>query len=63
MFPFGDVFMPLRIHEHPHIGWVYRRIQSGEIPSVKRGRNIVRREDLERYLKAQRYHPVPGEVG
>jgi len=55
--------MPLRIHEHPHIGWVYRRIQSGEIPSVKRGRNIVRREDLERYLKAQRYHPVPGEVG
>src|ERR687890_290393 len=28
--------------------WVYRRIQSGEIPSVKLGRNIkVRREDLE----------------
>jgi excisionase family DNA binding protein len=36
--------------------WVYRRIQSGEIPSVKLGRNIkVRREDLEGYLEAQRY--------
>jgi excisionase family DNA binding protein len=47
--------------------WVYRRIQSGEIPSVKLGRNIkVRREDLEGYLQAQRYQPtssepVPGE--
>jgi excisionase family DNA binding protein len=31
--------------------WVYRRIQSGEIPSVKLGRNIkVRREALEGYL-------------
>jgi excisionase family DNA binding protein len=38
--------------------WVYRRIQSGEIPSVKLGRNIkVRREDLEGYLEAQRYRP------
>jgi excisionase family DNA binding protein len=37
-------------------GWVYRRIQSGEIPSVKLGRNIkVRREDLEGYLEYQRY--------
>src|SRR5215207_2189046 len=36
--------------------WVYRRIQSGEIPSVKLGRNIkVRREDLEGYLEDQRY--------
>ena len=43
--------------------WVYRRIQSGEIPSVKLGRNIkVRREDLQGYLKAQRYQPVSGEV-
>jgi excisionase family DNA binding protein len=34
--------------------WVYRRIRSGEIPSVKLGRNIkVRREDLEGYLKAK----------
>src|SRR5215204_5585358 len=36
--------------------WVYRRIQSGEIPSVKLGHNIkVRREDLEGYLEAHRY--------
>ena len=36
--------------------WVYRHIQSGEIPSVKLGRNIkVRREDLEGYLEDQRY--------
>src|SRR5215212_11837456 len=33
--------------------WVYRRIQSGEIPSVKLGNNIkVRREDLEGYVEA-----------
>ena len=33
--------------------WVYRRIRSGEIPSVKLGRNIkVRRKDLEGYLEA-----------
>ena len=39
--------------------WVYRRIQTGEIPSVKLGRNIkVRREDLEGYLEAQRYNPT-----
>ena len=42
--------------------WVYRRIQSGEIPSVKLGRNIkVRREDLEAYLDAQRYQPSISE--
>jgi excisionase family DNA binding protein len=42
--------------------WVYRRIQSGEIPSVKLGRNIkVRREDLEGYLEAQRYQPTDSE--
>ena len=36
--------------------WVYKRIQSGEIPSVKLGHNIkVRREDLEGYLEEQRY--------
>jgi excisionase family DNA binding protein len=44
--------------------WVYRHIQSGEIPSVKLGRNIkVRREDLQGYLEAQRYQPSSGEVG
>ena len=42
--------------------WVYRRIQGGEIPSVKLGRNIkVRREDLESYLEAQRYNPTASE--
>jgi excisionase family DNA binding protein len=39
--------------------WVYRRIQGGEIPSVKLGRNIkVRREDLQGYLEGQRYQPT-----
>ena len=43
--------------------WVYRRIQSGEIPSVKLGHNIkVRREDLEGYLEAQRYRPTAPEL-
>jgi excisionase family DNA binding protein len=33
--------------------WVYQRIKSGEIRSVKLGHNIrVRREDLEGYLEA-----------
>ena len=42
--------------------WVYRRIQSGEIPSVKLGRNIkVRREDLQGYLEDQRYQPTNSE--
>lgn len=39
--------------------WVYRRIRSGEIPSVKLGRNIkVRRQDLETYLEEQRQRPI-----
>ena len=43
--------------------WVYRHIQSGEIPSVKLGRNIkVRREDLEGYLEDQRYQPTNSEL-
>ncbi len=38
--------------------WVFKRIKSGEIPSVRLGHNIkVKREDLEEYLEAQRYHP------
>ena len=42
--------------------WVYRRIKSGEIPSVKLGHNIkVKREDLEEYLEAHRYHPKEDE--
>jgi excisionase family DNA binding protein len=38
--------------------WVYKRIKSGEIPSVKLGHNIkVQREDLEQYLEKKRYQP------
>jgi excisionase family DNA binding protein len=39
--------------------WVYRRIRSGEIPSVKLGRSIkVKREDLEEYLESRRHRPL-----
>jgi excisionase family DNA binding protein len=42
--------------------WVYRRLKSGEIPSIKLGRNIkVKREDLEQYLEGQRYQPSSEE--
>jgi|SRR5215212_11301519 len=35
--------------------WLYRRVRSGEIPSIRLGRTIkVRREELEAYL--QRNH-------
>ena len=38
--------------------WVYRRLRSGEIPSVKLGRSIkVKRADLEEYLEKHRYRP------
>ena len=38
--------------------WVYRRLRSGEIPSVKLGRSIkVKRADLEGYLENHRYQP------
>ncbi len=38
--------------------WVYRKLKSGEIPSIKLGHNIkVKREDLEEYLESQRYQP------
>ena len=41
--------------------WVYRRLRSGEIPSVKLGRSIkVKREDLEEYLEKQRFQPATG---
>ena len=40
--------------------WVYQRLRSGEIPSLKLGKVIkIRREDLEEYLKNQRYHYSP----
>ena len=36
--------------------WVYRRLRSGEIPSVRLGRSIkVRREELEEYLEKHHY--------
>jgi excisionase family DNA binding protein len=36
--------------------WVYRRLRSGEIPSVRLGRSIkVRRDELEEYLEKHRY--------
>jgi excisionase family DNA binding protein len=39
-------------------GWVYRRIKSGEIPSITLGHNIkVRREDLEEYLQSRATFP------
>ena len=39
--------------------WVYRRIRSGEISSIKLGHNIkVRREDLEGYLAGQGVRPI-----
>ena len=38
--------------------WIYRRLRSGEIPSVKLGRSIkVKRGDLEGYLEKHRYKP------
>jgi excisionase family DNA binding protein len=43
-------------------GWVYKRIRTGEIPSVKLGHNIkVRREALEEYLQSQAYRPREDE--
>src|SRR5918998_492163 len=42
--------------------WTYRKLKSGEIPSVKLGRSIkVKREDLEEYLDSRRYRPADEE--
>ena len=39
--------------------WVYRRLRSGEIPSVTLGRLIkVRREELEEYLEKPQFPPA-----
>lgn len=36
--------------------WLYRRLRSGEIPSVRLGRSIkVRRDELEEYLDRHHY--------
>src|ERR671918_2398249 len=38
--------------------WVYRRLKSGEIPSIKLGHNIkVKRQDLNQYIENQHYEP------
>jgi excisionase family DNA binding protein len=40
--------------------WTYRKIKSGEIPSIKLGRSIkVKRQDLDQYLEGMRYQPTP----
>lgn len=42
--------------------WVYRRIRSGEIPSIRLGKAIkVQRADLEEYLRSRRQRPPAGE--
>ena len=39
--------------------WTYRKLKSGEIPSVKLGRSIkVKRQDLKEYLEGMRYQPT-----
>jgi excisionase family DNA binding protein len=41
--------------------WVYERLKTGEIPSIRLGRLIkVRRADLEEYLKSHHYTPPDG---
>jgi excisionase family DNA binding protein len=36
--------------------WLYRRLRSGEIPSIRLGRSMkVRRDELEQYLKRRHY--------
>jgi excisionase family DNA binding protein len=42
--------------------WVYRRLRSGEIPSVKLGRSIkVRRDELKAYLEQHRHVVRPAQ--
>jgi excisionase family DNA binding protein len=42
--------------------WIYRRLRSGEIPSIRLGRSIkVRRDELEEYLQRHRYPAVQEE--
>ncbi len=42
--------------------WVYRKLKSGEIPSIKLGHNIKgKRIDLEQYLESQRFQPSSEE--
>ena len=53
-----DVCQELRMGK----SWVYRKLKSGDIPSIKLGHNIkIKREDLEQYLESQRYQPSSEE--
>jgi excisionase family DNA binding protein len=43
--------------------WIYRRLRSGEIPSIRLGRTIkVRRDELEAYLQSHHYPARVQEV-
>jgi excisionase family DNA binding protein len=43
--------------------WIYRRLRSGEIPSIRLGRTIkVRRDELEAYLDRHHYPARVQEV-
>jgi excisionase family DNA binding protein len=43
--------------------WLYRRLRSGEIPSIRLGRTIkVRRDELEQYLDSHHYPERPKEA-
>src|SRR5215216_1904114 len=43
--------------------WIYRRLRSGEIPSIRLGRSIkVRRDELEEYLESHHYPARPQET-
>jgi excisionase family DNA binding protein len=47
-----------QLHQELGMGksWIYRRLRSGEIPSVRLGRTIkVRRDELEQYLESHHY--------
>ncbi len=42
--------------------WIYRRLRSGEIPSIRLGRTIkVRRDELDQYLDGHRYPALEEE--
>jgi excisionase family DNA binding protein len=47
-----------QLHQELGMGksWIYRRLRSGEIPSIRLGRTIkVRRDELEEYLQSHHY--------
>ena len=61
----GDLLSVTEVCQELGMGksWVYKRVRSGEIPSVKLGHNIkVKREDLESYLERQRNLPPAAQA-